>query len=68
MSQTINEIRLDQARRLASQPGKGHNRWHPAIPAVLRLDPGEEAILDTLDALDCQIGANSSLQPRPSRT
>jgi formamidase len=61
MSQTIHEIRLDQTRRLASQPGKGHNRWHPAIPPVLRLDPGDEAILDTLDALDCQIGANSSL-------
>ncbi len=61
MSQTVHEIRLDQTRRLAVQPGKGHNRWHPAIPPVLRLDPGDEAILDTLDALDCQIGAGSSI-------
>ena len=61
MSQTVHEIRLDQTRRLAGQPGKGHNRWHPAIPPVLRLDPGDEAILDTLDALDCQIGAGSSI-------
>jgi formamidase len=61
LSQTVHEIRLDQTRRLAVQPGKGHNRWHPAIPPVLRLDPGEEAILETLDALDCQIGAGSSI-------
>jgi formamidase len=61
LSQTIHEIRLDQTRRLAAQPGKGHNRWHPAIPPVLRINPGDEAILDTLDALDCQIGASSGI-------
>lgn len=61
MSQTIHEIRLDRSRRLAAQPGKGHNRWHPAIPPVLRLDPGDEVMVETLDALDGQIGANSSL-------
>jgi formamidase len=49
------EIRLDQTRRLATQPTKAHNRWHPAIPPVLKIDPGDEVVLDTLDALDCQI-------------
>jgi formamidase len=57
LSKTVHEIRVDRTRRLAGQPGKGHNRWHPAIPPALRLDPGDEAILDTLDALDCQIGS-----------
>src|SRR6266851_3089471 len=51
------EIRLDRTKRLATQPAKGHNRWHPAIPPVLKIDPGDEVVLDTLDALDCQIGS-----------
>jgi formamidase len=51
------EIRLDRTRRLATQPAKGHNRWHPAIPPVLKIDPGDEVVLYTLDALDCQIGS-----------
>jgi formamidase len=55
MSARLHEIRLDKARRMAAQVGKGHNRWHPAIPPVVRLDPGDELSLDTLDALDCQI-------------
>jgi formamidase len=55
VSQTIYEIRLDRARRLATQPGKGHNRWHPAIPPVLRVGSGAEVSLDTIDALDCQV-------------
>ena len=55
MSHKVHELRLDKTRRLATQPGRGHNRWHPDIPPVLRIDPGDEAILDTLDALDCQI-------------
>jgi acetamidase/formamidase family protein/sulfur transporter len=29
------EIRLDRTKRLATQPAKGHNRWHPEIPPVL---------------------------------
>lgn len=52
------EIRLDQKQRLATQSTKGHNRWHPAIPPALNIDPGDEVVLDTLDALDCQIGSH----------
>lgn len=55
MSQKVHELRLDKSKRLATQPGRGHNRWHPDIPPLLRIDPGDEAVLDTLDALDCQI-------------
>ena len=66
MSQKIHEIRLDRTRRLNTQTGKGHNRWHPAIPPVLRVDPGDEVILDTLDALDCQIDFTAGLAGAPS--
>ena len=58
MSHKVFEVRLDKTRRLATQAGKADNRWHPAIPPVIRLDSGDEAVLDTLDALDCQIGPN----------
>jgi formamidase len=55
MSQRIHEIRLDKTQRLAEQVGKGHNRWHPGIPPILKIDPGDEVVLDTLDAVDRQI-------------
>jgi len=57
LSQKVHDVRLDKNQRLGSQASKGHNRWHPAIPPVLRLDDGDEAIIDTIDALDCQIGS-----------
>ena len=55
MSQKLHELRLDKTRRLGTQLGKGHNRWHPAIPPAVKIDPGDEVLLDTIDALDCQI-------------
>ena len=62
MSQRIHEIRLDKAKRLAEQSAKGHNRWHPDIPAVLRVDPGDEVRLDTLDATDRQIVSTTTIK------
>ncbi|MBV8771280.1 MAG: acetamidase/formamidase family protein [Deltaproteobacteria bacterium] len=62
MSHKLHEIRLDQTKRLSAQPAKGHNRWHPAIPPVLTVDPGDEVMLDTLDALDCQIEMAAGLE------
>jgi formamidase len=55
MSQKIREIRLDKTKRLAAQAVKGHNRWHPDIPPILKVDPGDEVLLDTLDGVDRQI-------------
>ncbi|HJU09991.1 MAG TPA: acetamidase/formamidase family protein, partial [Candidatus Binataceae bacterium] len=55
MSQKVREVRLDKNKRLALQAAKGHNRWHPDIPPVLRIDPGDEVVLDTLDGVDRQI-------------
>jgi formamidase len=59
MATKVHEIRLDTQKRLAEQEGKGHNRWHPAIPPALHVDPGDEVWLDALDALDGQITWNS---------
>jgi formamidase len=66
MSTKLHEIRLDPSQRLHTQADKGHNRWHPAIPPVLRLDAGDEARLDTIDALDCQIDLSGG-PPDPAR-
>jgi formamidase len=56
MSPQLHQLRLQKNRRLATQPSKGHNRWHPAIPPALKIEPGDEVLLDAIDALDCQIG------------
>lgn len=32
---------------LAEQKELGHNRWHPDIPPLHELDPGDEVILET---------------------
>ncbi len=48
-------IEIDRAKRLAEEPSKGHNRWHPDIAPVLDVEPGEEVILETRDSSDGQI-------------
>jgi formamidase len=45
-------IRIDRSKPLRDEPHTGHNRWHPDIPPVLRVDPGETVVLETRDALD----------------
>src|SRR5262245_58222327 len=45
-------IRIDRSRRLHEEPRTGHNRWHPDIPPVLRVDPGDTVVMETRDALD----------------
>jgi formamidase len=55
------EVRIDPARTLAEQPETGHNRWHPAIPPIVRCDEGDEVILETRDAFDGQMGPQATL-------
>ncbi len=45
-------IRIDRSKRLHEEPRTGHNRWHPDIPPVLRVEPGDTVVLETRDALD----------------
>jgi len=49
------EIRIDPSKPLRAEPHTGHNRWHPDIPPVLRVQPGDLVALETRDALDGQL-------------
>jgi formamidase len=53
-------VTLDPHRPLAAQPEVGHNRWHPAIPPIASVRPGETLRVDTLDGIDGQIGPDST--------
>jgi formamidase len=55
------EIRIDASLPLAAQPGTGHNRWHPDIPPLVRCQPGDEVVMETRDALDGTLSADSTL-------
>jgi formamidase len=56
------EVRIDGSKPLRAEPNTGHNRWHPEIPPILRVDPGDEVALETRDALDGQITAQSTTE------
>ncbi len=51
----MKSIEIDRTKRLKQEPAKGHNRWHPDVTPILEADPGEEVVLQTRDASDCQI-------------
>ncbi len=49
------KIAVDRSLPLAEEPQTGHNRWHPDIPPVARVRPGEVVEIETRDALDGQV-------------
>ena len=51
----MKSIELDYSKRCGEEPEKGHNRWHPDIPPVIEVDPGEEVVMQTRHAFDGQI-------------
>jgi len=51
----MQRIIIDRNKRLKEEPHTGHNRWHPDIPPLIEVEPGEEVVLETRDASDCQI-------------
>ena len=51
----MQSITIDRNKRLKEEPHTGHNRWHPDIPPLIEVEPGEEVVLETRDASDCQI-------------
>ncbi len=57
----MKSIEIDRSKRLKEEPTKGHNRWHPDIPPILEIDPGEEVVLETRDASDGQIKPNMTV-------
>ena len=48
----MQSVTIDRAKRLKQEPQFGHNRWHPDIPPIVEVDPGEEVVLETRDASD----------------
>lgn len=54
-------IRIDRSKPLREEPHTGHNRWHPDIPPVLWVDPGDTVILETRDALDGTITPDTTV-------
>ena len=51
----MKSITIDRNKRLKEESHTGHNRWHPDIAPLIEVDPGEEVVLETRDASDCQI-------------
>jgi formamidase len=54
------EIPVDVDVPLSAEPHTGHNRWHPDIPPVLRVAPGDEVVMATRDALDGVLPAGAT--------
>ena len=61
----MKSIEIDRSKRLKDDPGKGHNRWHPDIPPILEVDPGEDVVLETRDASDGQMQPNVTVDDFP---
>ncbi|MCS7255076.1 MAG: acetamidase/formamidase family protein [Thermomicrobium sp.] len=55
-------IGIDPLRPLATQPDRGHNRWHEAIPPALEVEPGQPVALETWDAFDAQLTPQSTIE------
>jgi len=54
-------VAIDRRKHLDQEPGTGHNRWHPDVPAAIEVEPGEEVTLETRDALDGYLSADSTI-------
>jgi formamidase len=57
----LKSISINRAGRLRDEPHTGHNRWHPDIPPVIVVSPGETLHLETRDAADGQIRRGMSI-------
>jgi formamidase len=55
------EIRIHPSLPLADDRGTGHNRWHPDIEPVAHCRSGDAVLMETRDAVDGQIGPDSTL-------
>jgi formamidase len=62
----MHSIRIDRGKRLAEEPGGGHNRFHPDIVPVVEVGEGEEVALETRDALDGQLKRGTTVADFPS--
>jgi len=54
-------VRIDRSKPLSAEPHSGHNRYHPNIAPAVEVAEGEEVVLETRDAVDGQIGPNTTV-------
>jgi len=54
-------IHIERSKRLHEEPHTGHNRWHPDIPPVLRVEPGDTVVLETRDGIDAAITSTTTV-------
>ena len=62
----MHSIRIDRGKRLAHEPGCGHNRFHPDIAPIVEVGEGEEVALETRDALDGQLKPGTRVADFPA--
>lgn len=55
-------VQIDRSKSLAQEPGSGHNRWHEDIPPIIKIEPGDQVVLPTRDALDGQLTPRSTAE------
>ena len=53
-------FRVDQSKSMRDQDVPGHNRWHPDIPPVATVRPGQEFRVECREWTDAQLGNNDS--------
>ncbi len=53
-------VKLDMNKKPWEQDGMIHNRWHPDIPMIAMVKPGDEFRVETMDWTGGQIGNNDS--------
>ncbi|MCI0548524.1 MAG: acetamidase/formamidase family protein [Candidatus Rokubacteria bacterium] len=57
----MKSVEIDRKKRLKEQPATGHNRFHPDIPPLIEVEPGEEVVLETRDGVDGQLGPGTTV-------
>jgi formamidase len=55
-------IALQREIPLVDAPDEGHNRWHPDIPPIAEIEPGQVVQADLRDGFDVQLGADSTAE------
>ena len=61
VSSSAKSITIDRTKHLNEEPNTGHNRWHPDVTPVIEVEPGEQVVLETRDALDGYLNAESTI-------
>src|SRR5262245_48037457 len=60
MSDRELKLEFDSATPLREGGAFGHNRWHPEIPPVARLEPRTTVVFRTREGSDGQIGRDAT--------